>query len=112
MTADVDVRAILHDVVRAVDALDETQRAMLPAPRTIQAVCTDVDVTCHVHWRDGELSPITDGAADDVDIHIALTSTDLAAIHGGTMTFSQAWFAGRIQLQASMTDLLRFKALF
>jgi hypothetical protein len=40
-----------------------------------------------------------------------LTSDDLLAMHRGDLPFSRAYAAGRVRLDASVTDLLRLRAL-
>ena len=84
---------------------------MLPARRAIEARCTDLDVMYHAVWQDGQLGPLFEGPADRADIRILVASDDLGALAAGSMSFRQAYVSRRIRIEASMTDLLRLRAV-
>lgn len=84
---------------------------MLPARRTIEAHCTDLDLMYHAEWRDGQLGRLAEGPAPRADIRLYVSSTDLGRLAVGTLTFRDAYASRRIRVEASMTDLLRIRAV-
>ena len=84
---------------------------MLPARRAIEARCTDLDVMYHAVWQDGQLGPLFEGPADRADIRILVASDDLDALAAGAVSFRQAYVSRRLRVEASMTDLLRLRAV-
>jgi hypothetical protein len=84
---------------------------MLPARRTIEATCTDLELVYHAVWRSGRLGDIVPGAAEAADIRIHVASPDLVRLADGTLQFREAWATQRVRVQASMTDLLRLRAV-
>ena len=105
------VEGTLGALMARLGTLDPGQRAMLPARRTIEARCTDLDVMYHAHWRDGQLGDLVPGPAGRADIRVHVTSTDLMALVGGTLTLREAWASRRVRVDASVTDLLRLRAV-
>ena len=84
---------------------------MLPARRTIEANCTDLAVMYHAHWRQGQLSDLVPGPAERADIRIHVVSHDLVGLVDGTVRFRDAFAAQRLRVEASVTDLLRLRAV-
>jgi hypothetical protein len=107
-----EVEAVLHAFVGRLRALDGSQRAVLPARRTIQAHCTDLGVMYHAHWRDGQFGDLTAGPAPRADIRIEATAGDLVALGDGTLGFRDAWASQRVRVAAPLVDLLRLRAVF
>lgn len=91
--------------------LDPSHRAMLPARRTIEANCTDLGLAYHAHWRHGELGDLVRGAADRAHIRLHVASVDLLGLADGTIRFREAYATQRLRIEASMTDLLRLRAV-
>ncbi len=106
------VEGTFADLIGRIDALDSRQRAMLPSRRTLQATCTDLDASWHAMWRNGEFSEVVDGDPDRrADIRIRLSSDDLIELAAGRLDFGRALGDGRVRVDASMTDLLRLRAV-
>ncbi len=106
------VEGTFADLIGRLDALDQRQRAMLPSRRTIQATCPDLDESWHATWRNGHFSPVEDGSPQRrPDIRIRLSSDDLIELAAGRLDFGRALADGRIRVDASMTDLLRLRAV-
>lgn len=101
----------LGALIGRLGTLDPSYRAMLPTRRTIEAHCTDLDVMYHAAWVDGQLGALVEGPADRADIRVHLTSNDLDELATGSLTFRAAWAARRIRVEASLTDLLRLRAM-
>lgn len=106
-----EVEEILFDLVKRVERIDPSYRAMLPSRRTIQAECPDLDLVYHAFLRHGKLSELHEGPADRYDIRVRVDSDDLIAMHEGELDPARAYGSGRIRLDASMTDLLRLRAV-
>lgn len=107
-----EVETILHDCIRMLERVEPSYRSMLPSRRTIQATCPDLGLTYHAFWRDGQLSELHPGPADGrADIKVSVNSDDLVAIAEGELDASRAFATDRIRIQASMTDLLRLRAV-
>lgn len=106
-----EVEESISYLIRRLDHVDPNYRAMLPSRRTIEAECTDLGLVYHAHWRHGRLSEIHPGAADRPDIRIEIASDDLLSLVSGKLDFAHAYATNRIRLDASMTDLLRLRAV-
>lgn len=106
-----DVDTILDDLLHRLTDLDPNTRALLPARRTIEARCPDLGLVRHAEWRDGALVVLDEPPRGRCDIRISLASDDLLAMHRGDLTFSRAYAVGRVRLDASVTDLLRLRAV-
>ena len=52
-----------------------------------------------------------DGSVE-VDVRLTLDSDELVALSSGADDFLHAWLRGRVQVSASMRDLLRLRTLF
>ena len=106
------VEGTFADLIGRLSTLDTRQRAMLPSRRTIQATCTDLDTSWHATWRNGTFSDVVDGPAEGrADILIRLGSDDLVELAAGRLDFGRALADGRVRVDASMTDLLRLRAV-
>jgi len=92
------------------ESLDEGTRAWLPAERTIVAHCTDIRLRRLVRWRDGAIEHLDLTEVRSVDITISADSATVLGLADGTLTVSDAYFSGRLRIDASVTDLLRLKA--
>jgi hypothetical protein len=106
-----EVEAVLADLLARFGQVDASTRSLLPSRRTIEARCPDLDLVRHAQWIDGELVVLEEPPARRADIRVSVKSDDLMAIANGEMTFSRAYAANRIRLDASMTDLLRLRAV-
>ncbi len=105
-----EVEAVLDELLSRFGQVDNGTRAVLPNRRTIEARCPDLDLVHYAEWRDGELTVLDGPPPRRPDIRVSIESDDLMAIAEGRMTFSRAYTANRVRLDASMTDLLRLRA--
>lgn len=105
------IEVTLGALIGRLEHVDTNYRAMLPARRTIEACCTDLGLMYHAYWRNGKLSDLHEGPADRPDIRIELTSVDLLEIAEGRLRFRDAYVTQRIRVDASVTDLLRLRAV-
>jgi hypothetical protein len=105
------VEAALVDLLARLDGVDDSSRALLPSRRTIEARCPDLDLVRYAEWRDGQLIVLTERPERRPDIRVSVRSDDLIAIASGELPFSRAYASNRVRLDASMTDLLRLRAV-
>lgn len=110
--AEVDqVEAILEALLARFDHLDPSSRAMLPGRRTIEARCPDLELVRYGVWNNGSLTQVDEPSTRRPDIRISVRSDDLVRLSTGELTFGQAYLGGRIRIDASVTDLLRLRAM-
>jgi hypothetical protein len=106
-----EVDEILGDLLERLGDLDPNTRSLMPARRTLEARCPDLDLVRYAIWRDGQLQLLSEPPARRADIRISVLSDDLLRLHHGEITFSRAYSESRVRLDASMTDLLRLRAI-
>ncbi len=107
-----EVEGTFAELIARLDGLEPRHRSMLPSRRTLQATCPDLGATWHARWRDGAFSEVMDGEPERrADIRIRLTSDDLIELAAGRLDFARAMADGRVRVDASMTDLLRLRAV-
>lgn len=105
-----EVEAVLDDLVARMGDVDESTRALLPASRTIEARCPDLGLVRYAEWRAGRVVML-EAPPPRPDIRISIHSDDLLDLASGDLAFARAYASSRIRLDASMTDLLRLRAV-
>ncbi|MBW3662926.1 MAG: SCP2 sterol-binding domain-containing protein [Actinobacteria bacterium] len=111
MATEEEVEAVLEQLVQRISRIDPSYRAMLPTRRTIQAECPDIGVVYHTDLRQGRLSGLQRGSAPRADIRLRCSSDDLLLLAAGELDPSVAYASDRLSIQASVTDLLRLRAV-
>lgn len=106
-----EVEEVLGALLARLGDTDPDTRALMPTRRTIEARCPDLDYVRHAEWRDGQLLMLDEPPARRPDIRISVRSDDLLAIARGDLPFGRAYAANKVRLDASMTDLLRLRAV-
>lgn len=105
-----EVEATIATLVTRLAVINQSNRTSLPSVRLIEATCPDLDATWHALWHDQELGQVVRGSADRrPDIRVKVDSDDLLALADGSLPFRRAWQAGRVRLDASVTDMLRLR---
>lgn len=104
------VEAVLVELTDRLDDVDPAmRRAVLPDERTVEAYFTDLEVSFHTVFSAGTPGPIERGSPNGrADIRLEGTSTDLLALASGDLRFRRAYATGRIKVEASLADMLRF----
>ena len=105
-----EVEGILDDLLSRLGAVDSSTRALLPAQRTIEARCPDLDLVRYASWKNGTITML-DELPRRPDIRISVRSDDLLAMAEGDLTFGRAYASNLVRLDASMTDLLRLRSV-
>ena len=106
-----EVEAVLADLLNRFESVDSGTRSMLPSRRVIEARFPDLGIVRHAEWRNGDLLVLEEPPGRRPDIRVTVDSDDLVAMAEGRLSFSRAYAANRIRLDASMTDLLRLRAV-
>ncbi len=111
MASPEEVEAVMLDLMRRFEKLEDGQRALLPSRRTIEAHCPDLDLTWHAVLRDGMVTEFSAGPCPRRwQIRVSVRSDDLLAMHHQELQVRDAYLSDRLQIRASMTDLLRLRA--
>lgn len=105
------VDEVLAELLGRLDRLDDATRALLPSHRTVEARVPDLDLVRYAEWRSGVLTVLDEPPARRADIRLSMRSDDLVALAAGELPFSRAYASNRLRLDASMTDLLRLRAV-
>lgn len=113
--ASVEACRIALDQLSAMLAEVEPEiRARHVPERTVACRLSDLD-----HCFVGRIGPdglhdLTETAEADpsADVRVTMTSDELVALADGDEDFLHGWLRGRIQVSASMRDLLRLRSLF
>lgn len=111
MATEAEVEIVLAELLARFEQVDSGTRAMLPSRRVIEAHCPDIDLVRYAEWSTGELVVLDSPPRRRPDIRVTIDSDDLVALADGRLSFSRAYAANRIRLDASMTDLLRLRAV-
>lgn len=111
MATAAEVEHILADLAARLGRLDPAIRAALPARRTVELHCPDLERSYSAVLQDGRVVALHSGPDPQADVRIACHSDDLVALGRGQRSFASAYASGRIRLTASTTDLLRLRAL-
>lgn len=106
-----EVDQILGDLLERLGDLDPNTRSLMPARRTVEARCPDLDLVRYAIWHDGQLKLLAEPPSRRADIRISVRSDDLLKLHHGELSFTRAYSESRVRLDASMTDLLRLRAI-
>jgi hypothetical protein len=106
-----EVEETLRHLMRRLDELDPAYKALLPAHRTVEAEIPDLDLVYHAEWRNGHPSELRPGPAGRPHIRVSLDSDDLVALAAGDLGFRRAYATNRVEVDASVTDLLRLRSV-
>jgi len=107
-------RTALDELTAMLAAVDPQLRARHVPERTVHCRLSDLD-----HSFVGRIGPegvhdLVESTESDpqADVRITMTSDELVALANGDEDFLHGWLRGRIQISASMRDLLRLRSLF
>jgi hypothetical protein len=109
-----DCRKSLDGLAAALADVDAELRARHVPTRTVACRLADLDVTfvgrIDEHGAHGVEE--SDEQEPEVDVRLTMDSDELVALADGSDDFLHAWLRGRVQVSASMRDLLRLRSLF
>lgn len=109
-----DCRKALDGLAAALAEVDAELRARHVPARTVACRVSDLDVTfvCRLDEHGVHDIDESDEVDPDVDVRLTMDSDELVALADGNDDFLHAWLRGRVQVSASMRDLLRLRSLF
>ena len=109
-----DCRKAVKRLEAQLAGVDADVRARHVPRRTIACRVSDLEVTFVGRLDEHGVHDVTETPAPepDADARLTLDSDELVALADGTDDFLHAWLRGRIQISASMRDLLRLRSLF
>ena len=103
--------AALRDVIARLHDVDLDTRRRHAFDRTIACRVPDLGVEFSGRLEDGSLRDLRREPARDAQIRLQVASDDLVALTTGSLGLAAAWASGRLQINASLLDLLRLKAM-
>ena len=98
----------LGSLLSSVDADDRRKHVL---NRSVACTVRDLDTTFRGDLRDGELHDVRIGEASGAQISLKVASDDLVSLVEGRLSFPAAWATGKLRIDASITDLLKLRAL-
>ena len=115
--ADVEqCRVALDDLIAALASVDPILRAKHVPERTVACRIEDLDITFVGQLDEHGVHDLVEHAhhepEPDVDVRVSMSSDQLVALAERRDDFLHAWLRGRVQVSASMRDLLRLRSLF
>jgi len=109
-------RVALDDLIAALASVDPLLRAKHVPERTVACRIEDLDIVFVGHLDEHgvhDLVEHTDAQSEAAaDVRVSMSSDQLVALAERRDDFLHAWLRGRVQVSASMRDLLRLRSLF
>ena len=107
-------RVALDDLIAALTTVDPILRAKHVPERTVACRIDDLDITFVGQLDEHGVHDLTeyDDCDVDADVRVSMSSDQLVALAERQDDFLHAWLRGRVQVSASMRDLLRLRSLF
>lgn len=107
-------RAALGQLTEMLAAVDPQLRARHVPERTVHCRLSDLDRSFVGGIGPNGVHDLVESDDDDpqADVRVTMTSDELVALANGDEDFLHGWLRGRIQISASMRDLLRLRSLF
>jgi putative sterol carrier protein len=109
-----EVHQRLEDLIERLASSDRGARNLaqtLPEPRVLAVRVTDLGETFWTILEEGRMGPLRDGEPEDADIVVQAPSDTLVDLIDGQGNLFSAYVAGKIRIDASMSDLLRLRKL-
>lgn len=105
-----DVNQVLDNLLARLANVDESMRAKLPPRRIIEVRCPDLSLIRYARWNNGTVATLA-ATPERSDIRFSVRSDDLVAIDDGRLSVGKAYASNRLRIDASMSDLLRLRAI-
>lgn len=107
-------RVALDQLSALLGSVDPELRERHVPRRSVVCRLTDIDHTFQATLTPDGLEDLREGESQDgpADVRVTMTSEELVALARGDEDFLHGWLRGRIQVSASMRDLLRLRSLF
>jgi predicted lipid carrier protein YhbT len=108
-------RAAIGRLTKQLDGLDPALREKHVPQRTVACRVRDLDVVFTARLDPDGVHDVAQCAPDeepDVDVKLTVDSDLLIALADGQEEFVASWLRGRLQVSASMRDMLRLRSFF
>ena len=108
-----ECRDALQALIGRLGEMPEKDRASYFSNRTISCHVTDLGITLITRITDAGSEPVKEAAPDEpqADIRLTASSDDVVSIAATPANIARMWMAGRVQIKASVRDLLALRRL-
>jgi hypothetical protein len=108
-----ECREALQTLTGRLTEMSPTERASYFGQRSMSCHVTDLGVTFVTRFTDNGADPVTEAKPDDppADIRLTAKSDDVVSLSATPANIARMWIAGRVQIHASMRDLLALRKL-
>jgi hypothetical protein len=108
-----ECREALQTLSGRLTEMSPADRASYFGERSMSCHVTDLGVTFVTRFTDNGADPVTEAKPDDppADIRLTAKSDDVVSLSATPANIARMWIAGRVQVHASMRDLLALRRL-
>jgi hypothetical protein len=108
-----ECREALQTLSGRLTEMSPADRASYFNQRSMSCHVTDLGVTFVTRFTDNGADPVTEAKPDDppADIRLTANSDDVVSLSATPANIARMWIAGRVQIHASMRDLLALRKL-
>jgi hypothetical protein len=108
-----ECREALQTLSGRLTEMSPADRASYFGERSMSCHVTDLGVTFVTRFTDNGATPVTETKPDDppADIRLTANSDDVVSLSATPANIARMWIAGRVQVHASMRDLLALRKL-
>jgi hypothetical protein len=108
-----ECREALQTLSARLTEMSPADRASYFGQRSMSCHVTDLGVTFVTRFTDNGADPVTEAKPDDppADIRLTANSDDVVSLSATPANIARMWIAGRVQVHASMRDLLALRKL-
>ena len=108
-----ECREALQTLSGRLTEMSPADRASYFGQRSMSCQVTDLGVTFVTRFTDNGADPVTEAKPDDppADIRLTANSNDVVSLAATPANIARMWIAGRVQVHASMRDLLALRKL-
>ena len=108
-----ECREALQTLSGRLTEMSPADRASYFGQRSMSCHVTDLGVTFVTRFTDNGADPVTEAKPDDppADIRLTANSDDVVSLSATPANIARMWISGRVQIHASMRDLLALRKL-
>ena len=108
-----ECREALQTLTGRLVEMSPNDRASYFGKRSMSCHVTDLGVTFVTRFTDHGAEPIKEAGPDEppADIRLTASSDDVVSMSATPANIARMWISGRVQVQASMRDLLALRKL-
>ena len=104
-------QAAIEEAVERFNSIEAGDKRHRVPERTVGCTVLDLDVTYRGRLVDGFLVEVAESEEHAADMRLLCNSDDLVAMVNRELRFSHAWSTGQVRIDASIRDLIKFRAL-